>query len=862
MRIQSVLNEIKPSKIFTPDDLLEHLYESFNELDAELSSRDPKQFPGFSDAIQREYLSSKRTSGLITGVGKFLLDDQGHYLDVGSFVSNHGFQAGAFDTSSAERFCRLLAYCAKHSMPAVGFISSGGMQTKEGPASLFSMSVVNDKINWFVGELGLPLLMFGYGDCTGGAQASLVTHPLIDTYYFSGTNMPFAGRIVVPEYLPVMATLSNYLIKNTSSMKGLVKHPFVEDLDYRLQAIDASVVAASTSVLDLMHSWLTNQELPQHDHDVEQQENTVEIERKFEPYKSVLVHARGCTAVKLIREAKAMDLSVILVQSDPDMDSVAADMLGDNDHLVCIGGYTSDESYLNGNSVLRVAEFYHAEAIHPRIGFLSENHQFAQQCVAQGLNFIGPSPQSMKTMGDKTRAIHTAISNDVPVVPGSHGVVPDIKSALTIASDIGYPIILKAVHGGGGKGILVVEQECDLADCFARIQAEAKSSFGSDAVYLERLITRFRHIEVQLLRDSFGCTRILGIRDCSVQRNKQKIVEESFSTALIPAQYDIAVSSTEKLADACEYQGAGTVEFIYDLDKQSLYFMEMNTRLQVEHPVTEKVSGVNIVQAQYRIAMGESIKDLEIQNKGYSLEVRINAEQVRVNHALLQVLPCPGKVTRCEFPVLAGIDTIVTVGENKSIPPFYDNLIAQVIAQGDTREETLKFMIDYLSQIEIQGVETNIQLLKLVLADDVFISGDYDTNYLVELTQRKMDFLASALESNESVALVNAEQSIQIEGSEELKVFSPSTSIVYHSATPDQPAYVKEGDIVLVDQTICLLEVMKMFQPLNLKSFNVKGKEMYPVDQKYMVMHVKGAGGQQVNKGELLFIIKPVAAKG
>ena len=306
----------------------------------------------------------------------------------------------------------------------------------------------------------------------------------------------------------------------------------------------------------------------------------------FGPYQKVLVHARGCTAVKLIREAHAMNLDVVLVQSDPDMDSVAADMLKDGDNLVCLGGYTSDESYLNGDSVLRIAEMYGAEALHPGIGFLSENSQFAHECLTQGLNFIGPSPQSMEAMGDKSKAIHTSIELGVPVVPGSHGLLRNIAHAEQVADEIGFPIILKAAHGGGGKGIVVVEKAEQLKELFYMIKAEARNSFGSGDIYLERLVTRFRHIEVQLLRDRFGCTRILGLRDCSVQRNKQKIIEESVSTALPVEQEKIAKDSAYKLAEACDYHGAGTVEFIYDLDRGSLYFMEMNTRLQVEHPVT------------------------------------------------------------------------------------------------------------------------------------------------------------------------------------------------------------------------------------------------------------------------------------
>ncbi|UZE95068.1 ATP-binding protein [Alkalimarinus alittae] len=852
LRIQSILNDIKPGDSFTPEALIDTLFQDFMELDSRITTANPKRFPGFGEAIIRQQVKSKSASGLITGVAEFSVGDD--LEPVGLFVSNHSFQAGAFDMSSAERFCRLLAYCGEYAIPVIGFISSGGMQTKEGASALFSMAVVNDQINRFVGDLGLPILMFGYGDCTGGAQASLVTHPLVETYYFSGTNMPFAGRIVVPEYLPVTATLANYLVAEAKSMQGLVKHPMFEGLDERLNAIDPAITSAVISVSELINRWLTHKDLPGRK---DERKKKIAVQ-KFEPYEKVLVHARGCTAVKLIREAHAMDLQVVLVQSDPDMDSVAADMLKEGDNLVCLGGYTSDESYLNGDSVLRIAEMYGAEALHPGIGFLSENSQFAYQCIAQGLNFIGPSPESMEAMGDKSKAIHTSIELGVPVVPGSHGLLKNIGHAEKIASEIGFPIILKAAHGGGGKGIVVVEKAEQLKELFYMIKAEARNSFGSGDIYLERLVTRFRHIEVQLLRDRFGCTRIIGLRDCSIQRNKQKIIEESISTALPPEQEKIAKDSAYKLAEACNYHGAGTVEFIYDLDRESLYFMEMNTRLQVEHPVTELVSGIDIVREQYRIAMGESIEAIPLKETGYAIEVRINAESVSVEKGELKVVPTPGLVSKCLFPKVEGVTHIVTVDNGKTIPPFYDNLIAQVIVHGDSREDATQKMSEYLAQVIIEGVDTNIALLQVILKDPVFVSGEYDTGYLLDLVARGPEEL-SALQGAVTVKDAAAEDfSIVVDGSDELKVLAPSTSIMYRSASPDQPAYIEEGDTVTVDQTLCLLEAMKMFQPLSLSSFNKKGKDVYPADQKYKITHIKGVAGQQVNRGDLLFVIKPV----
>jgi len=861
IRIQAVLNDIKPTNNFSPKQLIDSNFEGFSELDSQVTTANLKRFPGFSESILRQQNSqefSGSTSGLITGTARFNTQTptEPKLETVGLFVSNHSFQAGAFDMASAERLCRLLAYCGEHSLPVIGFVSSGGMQTKEGAAALFSMAVVNDQITRFVSDLGLSILIFGYGDCTGGAQASLVTHPLVDTHYFSGTNMPFAGRIVVPEYLPVTATLSNYLVSDPCSMKCLVEHPIIKDVDKRLKEIDPTINIAKLNVNTLINGWLIDKELS----DTKSKDVGLS-DHKFEPYQKVLIHARGCTAVKLIRDAHKIGLNVVLVQSDPDMNSVAADMLKEGDDLVCLGGYTSDESYLNGDSVLRIADIHGAQALHPGIGFLSENPKFAQQCLAQALTFIGPSPQSMASMGDKSRAIHTAIELGVPVVPGSHSVLRDLEHAHQVAKVIGYPIILKAAHGGGGKGIVVVESAECLEEKFHIIKAEARSSFGNDEIYLERFVTRFRHIEVQLLRDRFASTHIIGLRDCSVQRNKQKIIEESTSTILPATQEKIARDSAFKLAEACEYYGAGTVEFIYDLDRNMLYFMEMNTRLQVEHPVTELVSGIDIVKQQYQIAMGHTIEDITISDDGYAIEVRINAERVEVERGELKVTPSPGVVSTCLFPIAENVSKIIAVDEGKTIPPFYDNLIAQVIVHASTRDEAISNMIDYLSSVVIKGIDTNIALLQIILKDESFKSGVFDTSYLENLVQR-IPCSASLLESGTEDRIDSSESfsSIIVEGSDELKVLAPSTSIVYRSSSPDQAAYIEEGDMITVDQTLCLLEAMKMFKPLCLSNFNNQAGEIYPSNQQYQVTHIKSVADQQVNRGDLLFVIKPVKA--
>ncbi|PID43239.1 MAG: carbamoyl-phosphate synthase large subunit [Gammaproteobacteria bacterium] len=873
LRIQAVLNDVKPTGSLKPLDLIGRFFQDFIEFDAELTTSNPCSFPGFDLAIAKQAKKGRPASGIITGVARYFpgkalaagakaADDSpekaahSSFQEVGVVVSNHAFQAGAFDMSSAERFCRLLTHCAKHHLPVVGFLCSAGMQTKEGAASLFSMAVVNEQINRFVAEVGQSVLFFGYGDCTGGAQASLVTHPLVQTWYFSGTNMPFAGRIVVPDFLPVTSTLSNYLVKREGSMQGLVRHPFIPDLDSKLAAVDSDIILAARGVNEVIDHWLIGTH-PLESHPDEQPVD--EVDQIFEPFDKVLVHARGCTAVKLIDQVQKAGLKVVLVQSDPDMDSVAADRLGEADELICLGGYTSDESYLNGDSVLRIANLQNVRALHPGIGFLSENPSFARQCLLQGVNFIGPSPQSMEMMGDKSQAIKTAMSMGVPVVPGSHGVLVDEHHALQAARETGFPVILKAAHGGGGKGIVVVEDESSLVAKFLTIKAEARSSFGRDDIYLERFVTRFRHIEVQLLRDRFGHCFALGIRDCSIQRNKQKIIEESGSTLLPPEKEIQAKECAINMANACHYVGAGTVEFIFDLDRNDLYFMEMNTRLQVEHPVTELVSGVNIVAQQLKIAAGESIENLAIEEKGYALEVRINAERVTVHKAEVNVEPTPGQVEVCEFPDREGISGIISIGSDKPVPPYYDNLVAQIIAHGENRQDAIDKMSDYLASVKVTGISTNIALVSYILKDSVFVSGDYDTAYLPELAIRSEAQLSNHLGASAVPARkVDWESEIRVEGSDELKVFAPSNCIMYRCPSPGKPEFVEKGDIITTDHTLCLLEVMKMFQPLTLASFNQAGSDLYCPESKYRITHVKGVDGQQVNKGDLLFVVKPV----
>lgn len=853
--IQDVLLKEKQNKK-TPQQFLDHFFYDFEELNAELMSLDPVQFPGFRESIEKALSKKVSPCGLITGMGRF--KSKGLKRKVGIAISNLGFQAGSFDMASAEKFCKLLVVCATKRIPVVCFISSGGMQTKEGAGSLFSMSIVNDRITRFVRDNDLPIICFGFGDCTGGAQASFVTHPLVQTYYFSGTNMPFAGQIVVPSYLPSTSTLSNYLSIKVGSMQGLVVHPFNEDMDRQLKEIDDKIPIAKETVEEVCARVLKGILTLEVEEDEDEDMNDSDLMKSI---RRVLIHARGCTAVKLIKIAQACDYEIVLAQSDPDIDSVPAEMLREQDRLVCIGGNTPDESYLNAQSIIRVAEQEKADSLHPGIGFLSENSAFAGLCRNHGINFIGPSVHSMEVMGNKSNAINTAMKSNVPVVPGSHGILADVEHAKQVADEIGYPVLIKAVHGGGGKGIQVVEKEEDFKELYLKISAEAKSAFGSGDVYLEKYITELRHVEVQILRDSFGSTKVLGLRDCSVQRNNQKIIEESCST-MLPEHLEKSVYQyAEQIANEVNYFGAGTVEFIYDLKGDTVYFMEMNTRLQVEHPVTEFVTGIDIVKTQFEIASGKSIKDLLVEPKGYAVEVRITAEKAALNgDGEFQLLPNPGDILEFQLPEQEGIEVIACVEKGKKVTPYYDSLIMQVIAKGDSRDETLDQLLKFLKGVKVSGVCTNIPLVCRIIEDEVFRKGIYNTCYLsgflerIDVQQLIQDIELASGDDHHQVGL----SEIQIEDSDELKVLAPSAGIFYSTPSPAEPGFVEENDEVDVGQTLCLLEAMKLFTSISLSSFNQENTEIYESQNKFQIVKRVAVNGQAVNKGDLLFVVRPL----
>ena len=439
-------------------------------------------------------------------------------------------------------------------------------------------------------------------------------------------------------------------------------------------------------------------------------------------FKKVLIANRGEIAVRIIRACRELGVRTVAVFSEPDRDSLHA-MIADE--AICIGPAKSADSYLNIKAILAACELTGAEAVHPGFGFLSENAGFARMCARCGVTFIGPSPEAMTLMGDKATAKQTMKKAGVPVVPGSDGLIESVEEAKALAEEIGYPVMVKASAGGGGRGIRRVDRPEDLEDAIVNAKQEAKSFFGDDGVYLEKFIVDPRHVEIQLLADKYGNTVYLGERDCSLQRRNQKMVEECPSPIMTPELRARMGEAAVRAAKACGYENAGTVEFL--LSGGQFYFMEMNTRIQVEHPVTEFVTGVDLVKMQIRIAAGEELpfKQEDIRLTGHAIECRINAENPAQGFR-----PSPGRITALHMPGGPGIRIDTAVYSGYEITPYYDSMIAKLIAYAPTREEALKKMNWALAEFLVEGVDTNIDFQLKLLRDPDVEAGNYDIGFL------------------------------------------------------------------------------------------------------------------------------------
>lgn len=440
--------------------------------------------------------------------------------------------------------------------------------------------------------------------------------------------------------------------------------------------------------------------------------------------KKVLIANRGEIAVRIIRACHDLGIQTVAIYSEGDKDALHTQIA---DEAYCVGPTQSKDSYLNIPNILSIATSTGCEAIHPGYGFLAENGDFAELCEACQLKFIGPSYQSIQKMGIKDVAKAEMIAANVPVVPGSDGLIDSIEDAKKVAKQIGYPVIIKATAGGGGKGIRVARNENDLENGYRMTQQEAQTAFGNGGLYLEKFIENFRHIEIQVIGDQFGNVIHLGERDCTIQRRMQKLVEESPSPILTDEKRKEMGKAAIRAAKAVNYENAGTIEFIYDLNENKFYFMEMNTRIQVEHPVTEMVTGVDLVKLQLKVAMGEPLpytqEDITI--NGHAIEYRINAENPYKNF-----MPSPGKITQYLAPGGYGVRIESACYTNYTIPPYYDSMVAKLIVHEPTRDEAIMTGIRALSEYLILGIDTTIPFHLKLMNNDIFKSGDYNTNFL------------------------------------------------------------------------------------------------------------------------------------
>ena len=445
-------------------------------------------------------------------------------------------------------------------------------------------------------------------------------------------------------------------------------------------------------------------------------------------FDKILIANRGEIALRVLRAARELGIQTVAVHSTADADAMHVKLA---DESVCIGPPAAKDSYLNIPAIVAACEITGAEAVHPGYGFLSENAKFAEILREHSIKFIGPTPETIRIMGDKIEAKRTAKALGIPVVPGSEGGVSDVASARKVAKGIGYPVIIKATAGGGGRGMKVANNEGELELAVSTAQSEAKAAFGNGEVYIEKYLQKPRHIEIQVLGDGQGKAVHLGERDCSLQRRHQKIWEEAHSPALNAHQRDEIGARVAKAMAEMSYEGVGTVEFLYE--NGEFYFIEMNTRLQVEHPVTEAITGLDLVQEQIRVAAGAPLvyTQKDIHFSGHAIECRINAENP------MTFVPSPGKVNDVHFPGGLGVRVDSALYSGYRIPPYYDSLIGKLIVFGKTRAECMMRLRRSLSEFVIDGVETTIPLFQKLLAEPDIIDGHYDIHWLEKYLARQ-----------------------------------------------------------------------------------------------------------------------------
>lgn len=446
-------------------------------------------------------------------------------------------------------------------------------------------------------------------------------------------------------------------------------------------------------------------------------------------FKKILIANRGEIAVRIIRACREMGIMTVAICSEADKEALHAQLA---DETICIGPAAAKDSYLNMESIISATLVSGAEAIHPGFGFLSENSKFVRMCNQCNITFIGPAADTMDRMGNKSEARNTMMKAGVPVVPGTKEPIYDGMVGIELAKEIGYPIMIKASAGGGGKGMRVAESEEEFLEKFETAQREAVNGFGDNTMYLERYVKNPRHVEIQVLADQKGNTIYLGERDCSIQRRHQKMIEEAPSIAIDKTLRKKMGEAAVKAAKATGYYSAGTIEFLLDQNNE-FYFMEMNTRIQVEHPVTEMITGVDLIKEQIKIAAGETLalRQEDVKISGHAIECRINAEDPDKNF-----MPCPGTVNYIHFPGGKGIRVDSALYAGCTIPPYYDSMVAKLIVHDETRELAIKKMRSALGELIVQGVKTNLDYQYEIFNDEEYVKGNVDTGFIERFQER------------------------------------------------------------------------------------------------------------------------------
>lgn len=483
--------------------------------------------------------------------------------------------------------------------------------------------------------------------------------------------------------------------------------------------------------------------------------------------KKILVANRGEIALRIMKTARKMGISTVAIYSEADAD---APFVKYADESVCVGPPASSESYLRGDYIIEKSLELGVEGIHPGYGFLSENSEFAKKVTDAGITFIGPSPAAMDLMGSKLAAKAAVLKYNIPLVPGTDGAIDDVQVALNKAKDIGFPVLIKASAGGGGKGMRIVESPEEFESQMDRAVSEAINSFGDGRVFIEKFVTSPRHIEIQVLADNHGKVLYLQERECSIQRRHQKVIEEAPSAVLTPELREAMGKSACDVARSCDYSGAGTVEFLLD-DQHNYYFLEMNTRLQVEHPVTEMITGIDLVEQQIKVARNEALEfdQEEIKMEGHSIEVRVYAED-----PCNEFLPDIGELSTYIRPEGPGVRVDDGFEEGMQIPIHYDPMIAKLVVHAEDRNAAIEKMTDAIDAYQIHGIETTLSFCKFAINHSAFVSGNFDTNFV------KHHFQPSILESHDDIedvaALLAAGVAIEA-GEDNLNVVKPEASV-------------------------------------------------------------------------------------